>query len=183
MHKWIALVSGALALFMADAPQDARDESIVIAAAVSHLAQHLRETEGIPPGPIRFDPRVVESRRIANPARGTPVDSVTVYELSGTRSDSVTQSALTLLETVSANIDSARLCAGENLRSCTLRDGVAVFATSSPAIHADSAEVVVKAVWLGSLRKQPVQDGTFRVTLRRESSGWKAVATRTLQIS
>ncbi|HEX6039834.1 hypothetical protein, partial [Longimicrobium sp.] len=94
--------------------------------------------------------------------------------------------AASVLELTAArpgNIDDARVCASDNLRSCTLRDGVAIFAVDNPEIGGDSAVVVVKAMWLGNLTKQPVQDGIFRVTLRRDATGWKAVSARTLNIS
>lgn len=188
MRKLALVSSVVLGALMAtrgplQAQDTATDEAVVVAAAVSHMVQVLRENDGVPAGEVRLDPRVLESREIANPASGTPVPVVTVYELSGTRRESVTASALLLSGTSLGTFDNARRCETESLRSCTLRDGVAVLASSNPMIHADSAEVLVKAIWLGTLAKAPVQDGVFRITLQRDGSGWKAVATRALQIS
>lgn len=58
-----------------------------------------------------------------------------------------------------------------------------MFATSDPVAVGDSAQVIVKAMWLGNLAKQPVQDGVFLVTLRQRGGRWEAVTSRTLVIS
>jgi hypothetical protein len=60
---------------------------------------------------------------------------------------------------------------------------VAVFAAGSPTVRGDSAEVVVKGIWLTDSAKQPVHDGVFSVTLVRTAEGWRPVASRTLNIS
>jgi hypothetical protein len=156
------------------------EEAAVIAAAVSHMVHLLRANHGVPPGQVRFDPRVLEGRQIQNPAHS---GYATIYELGGLRPDSVSAAATGLMAAEIGNFDDARVCATESLRSCTLRDAVALFASGTPTIGADSAELVVQAMWLGDLAKQPVQDGIFHVTLRRDGSGWKAIATRTLRIS
>jgi hypothetical protein len=58
-----------------------------------------------------------------------------------------------------------------------------VFAAGSPTVRGDSAEVVVKGIWLTDSAKQPVHDGLFSVTLVRTAEGWRPVASRTLNIS
>lgn len=159
----------------------ADEEALVIAAAVNHMADLLRTNDGVPAGMIEFDGRVLRSRRIDHPAYSSPP---TIYELTGTRSAEVTVAARTMMGAESGDFDGARVCASESLRSCSLGNAVAVFASSDPVVCGDSAEVVVKAMWVGDLAKQPVQDGIFRVTLQRDATlGWRAVATRTLRIS
>ena len=108
---------------------------------------------------------------------------VVVYELAEAWPDSLATAISQLTSARPGEFECARVCATESLRSCTLPHFPALFATSEPVIRADSAEVVVKAMWLSDLAKQPVQDGVFLVTLRRGPAGWTAVATRTLQIS
>ena len=60
---------------------------------------------------------------------------------------------------------------------------VAAFATSDPEFSNDTARVVVKAVWLSNLVKQPLQEGVFRVTLTRQPGGWRIIRTETVWIS
>ncbi|HEX6039674.1 hypothetical protein, partial [Longimicrobium sp.] len=77
-------VLGACAVLAFSEPSHAQaapgDEAVVIAAAVSHMIQVLRDSDGVPAGEIRFDPRVVQRRQIDHPAYS---GAVTVYELSG----------------------------------------------------------------------------------------------------
>jgi hypothetical protein len=159
----------------------ADEEAAVIAAAVNHMTGLLRSTDGIPAGTIKFDERVVQSRRMDHPAHTSPV---TLYELTGTRSAEVAVAARTMMGAEPGDFDAARVCASESLRSCNLGNAAAVFASGDPLLGGDSAQVVVKAMWMGDLAKQPVQDGIFLVSLQRDpSGGWRVVATRTLRIS
>ncbi|WP_420129900.1 hypothetical protein [Longimicrobium sp.] len=159
----------------------ADEEAAVIAAAVNHMTGLLRSSDGVPAGTIKFDERIVQSRRMDSPAHSSPV---TVYELTGTRSAEVAVAARTMMGAEPGQFDAARVCASESLRSCNLGNAVAVFASSDPLLGGDTAQVVVKAMWMGDLAKQPVQDGIFLLSLQRDSSqGWRVVATRTLRIS
>jgi hypothetical protein len=162
------------------ARQAAPDDAAAVAAAVMDLLHTLRANDGVPGnGAIRLDPRPLERRESDNPAYATPV---TFYAL-GERESSVAVDVRTVLRAERGNLETARVCATESLRSCTLHDAVAVFAASEPVMQGDSAEVVVTALWVSNLAKQPVQSGTFRITLRRQSGAWRAARTETLVIS
>jgi|GEM_PF-3132738 len=156
------------------------EEIVVLGAAVTHMVDLLRANDGVPEGMTRYDARVLESRQMAHQAHSTPI---TMYELRDGRGDAFAAMARNVMNAEAGDFDHARVCATESPRSCTLRDGVAIFATNTPVLCGDSAEVVVKAMWLGDLRKQPVQEGIFLVTLRREPGGWRAVTTRTIRIT
>jgi hypothetical protein len=139
----------------------------------------LRANDGTPAGVIRFDARVVQRAVRADTASVRPGSS---YELGRERDPAFTELLRNLMHAQPGILDdTARVCATSSLRSCTLRDAVAYFA--EPVVTGDAAEVIVKAMWLGDLAKQPVQDGVFAVTLRKGQGGWKAVASRTLFIS
>jgi hypothetical protein len=155
------------------------EHASVVAAAVTDLVQLLRANDGVPEGTIRYDPRVLERHERDLPSYSAPV---TTYELAG-RQSQVASAAQVLMGAEFGDIDSARVCSTDSPRSCTLGDAVAVFATSDPFFQGDSADVVVKALWFSDLKKQPVQEGIFLVTLRREPDGWRAVARRTLVIT
>jgi hypothetical protein len=157
------------------------DDAAAIAAAVSHMLQSLRESDEVPPGSIQFDSRVLESREIANPAPGTR-GTVTIYELAGSRREEVVAATLALLGAAAGNIEDARVCSAD-LQTCTLRDGVAVFAASDPVIENDAAEIVIQAIWLAPVVRRPVQDGIFRVLLRRNGTVWHVESVSTLRIS
>ena len=154
-------------------------ESTVVAAAVTDLLHRLRTNDGVPEGTIRYDPRPVEPRESDQPGYSMPV---TVYLLG--EPDSAGSAAVQQATGAEAgNIQTSRVCANDSLRSCTLGDAVAVFAASEPAVARDSAQVIVKALWLSDLVKQPVQEGVFRLTLQRDPDGWRVVRTETLMIS
>lgn len=172
-----ALLTGGTPLFAQAAPNA---ETAIIAAGVRHLTEALRRDDGVPEGGIRFDPRVVQSREVRDSAYSGPI---TAYVLSDSRPDSVTALILTLLGADSGDLENAWVCAPDNPRSCTLRGAAAVFAASDPVVVQDCAEVFVKAMWLSPHTRQPIHAGTFVLTLRRESSGWRTVASRTLVIS
>ncbi len=80
-------------------------------------------------------------------------------------------------------MESSVVCANESPRSCILTGAVAVFATTAPAVGGDTAQLVVKALWMANVVKQPVQEGVFRLTLLREQGGWRVIRTETLMIS
>ncbi|MBB4634103.1 hypothetical protein [Longimicrobium terrae] len=153
---------------------------MAIAAAVNHTVAVLRASDGVPAGIVRYDPRVVQSRRLPPDAGGIVS---TVYDLTFERSAASAAELRTLMRAEAGSLDSARVCASESLRTCTLREAVAVVATSDPVAAGDSAQVIVKAMWLGNLARQPVQDGVFLVTLRQRDGRWEAVTSRTLVIS
>ncbi|HEV3050936.1 MAG TPA: hypothetical protein VGX50_11525 [Longimicrobium sp.] len=151
----------------------------VVAAAVTDLLHRLQRNDGVPAGTIRYDPRPVEPRESDQPGYSMPV---TVYLLG--EPDSAGSAAVQEVAGAEAgNIETARVCANESLRSCTLGDAVAVFAASAPAVARDSAQVIVKALWLSDLVKQPVHEGVFRLTLLHGPGGWRVVRTETLMIS
>jgi hypothetical protein len=162
------------------ARQAAPDDAAAVAAAVMDLLHTLRTNDGVPRnGPIRIDPRPLERRQSDDPAYPAPV---TFYELGETES-SVAAEVRATLRAERGNLETARVCATESLRSCTLRDAVAVFAAGEPRVQGDWAEVVVTALWMSDLAKQPVQSGTFRITLHRQGGEWRATRTETLVIS
>ncbi len=164
--------SGALA------SQQGPDDSAVVATAVTSLLQQLRTNDGVPEGAIGYDPRPLERRMYDQPGR-VPAP---FYAL-GERENEVAAAARVALGAEAGNLENARVCANASPRSCRLDDVVAVFATSEPAVRGGSAEVVVRALWMSNLAKQPVQEGVFRITLLREGTGWRAATTETLTIS
>ncbi|HEU0016333.1 MAG TPA: hypothetical protein VFQ45_21820 [Longimicrobium sp.] len=150
------------------------------AAAVRHLEGMLRRQENLPAGTIRLDRRVLVERQIEHPAYAGPV---WVYELAVPR-DAESYAALRRAAGAEpGNVETARVCAAESLRTCTLGGAVAVFAAGDAVLRGDTADVLVKVLWLSESAKQPVHDGVFRVTLVRESCGWRVAETRTLNIS
>jgi hypothetical protein len=157
------------------------DEAALIGGAVSHMVQLLRRGGELPAGVIRFDPRVVVDREIENPAY--PGGRALGHALAEARRPEHAAAARSAMGAEPGAIDGARVCATESLRTCTLRDAVAVFAAGNPTVRGDSAEVVVKGIWLTDSAKQPVHDGVFSVTLVRTAEGWRPVASRTLNIS
>jgi hypothetical protein len=165
--------SGALA------SQQGPDDTAVVATAVTSLLHQLRTNDGVPEGAIGYDPRSLERRTSDEPGDRAPAP---FYAL-GERENGVAAEARAALGAQVGNLENARVCANASLRSCRLRDAVAVFATSEPAVRGNSAEVVVKALWMSNLAKQPVQEGVFRITLLREGTGWRAATTETLIIS
>ena len=159
-----------------DVPQD---NAAVITAAVTDLLHLLRTSDGVPAGTIGYDPRPLERRVSDQPGYPSPV----AFYVLGERENAVSAGAWGALNARVGNLETSRVCADANPRSCRLRDAVAVFATSDPTVHGDSAEVVVKALWMGNLAKQPVQEGIFRITLRRVDTCWRVATTETLVIS
>ncbi len=168
-----AAPSGALAA------QDVPDHAEVVAAAGTDLLHLLRTSDGVPEGTIRYDPRPVETRMSDLPGYPEPV---AVYVLA--EPDTATAMAIQAATGAEAgNIESARVCANDSPRSCRLRDAAAVFAASVPSMAGDSAQVVVQALWMGNLAKQPVQVGIFRITLRRQGAVWRRTCLKSLFIS
>jgi hypothetical protein len=160
------------------AAQEASDGSTVVATAVTNLLQDLRRNDGVPEGTFRFDARLLERREFVRPgAAPTP------YYALGARTSLTGAAALAAAGAHSGDMESARVCANDSLRSCTLGNAVAVFAASEPWVARDSAQVIVKALWMADLVKQPVQEGVFRLTLQRNPGGWRVVRTETLMIS
>ncbi|HEX8391871.1 MAG TPA: hypothetical protein VF665_05865 [Longimicrobium sp.] len=170
---------GGCATLPRSAPPTSGDAA-VIAAAINHLVADLRRSDGVPAGAVRYDARVVRSRPLPPDARG--VTSI-VYDLTVERGRAEAAAVRALARAEAGNLDEARVCPSESLRTCTLREAVAVFATGDPVASGESVQVIVKAMWLSNLVKQPVQDGVFLVTLQPRGNGWEAVSTRTLVIS
>jgi hypothetical protein len=159
--------------------QDVPDRTEIVAEAVTELLHMLRSSDGVPEGTIRYDARPVETRLSDLPAYPEPV---AVYLLA----EPDTAAALAIQAAMGAeagNLEDARVCANESPRSCRLRDAVAVFAAGAPVVVGDSAQVMVKALWMGNLAKQPVQAGVFRINLRREGEGWRIARAETVFIS
>ncbi len=163
------------------AAQQPTEEAAVIGGAVRHVVQQLRGGGELPQGIVRFDPRVVVDRVVQNPAY--PDGRAVGYDLAGARPPEHAAAARRAMSAEPGTVDGARVCATESLRSCTLRDAVAIFAAGRPVLRGDYAEVVVKGLWLTPSTRQPVHDGVFSVTLVRTAEGWRPVATRTLSIS
>lgn len=166
--------SGALAA------QDAPDDAAVVAAAVTDLLHQLRTNDGVPEGVIGYDSRPLERRVSHQPGHPAPVAT---YALGERENGVAAAEARAALGAEVGNLENARVCADASPRSCRLHNAVAVFAASDPTVRGDSAEVVVKALWMGNLAKQPVQEGVFRITLLREGTCWRAATTETLIIS
>lgn len=183
MRSGIIITTAAMLLLGVRAPAAAQqpDEAALVGGAVRHMVQQLRGRGELQPGTVRFDSRVVVDREVENPAY--PTGRVQVYELAGERLPGHAAEARSAMGAEPGTIEGARVCATESLRSCTLRDAAAVFAAGAPVVRGDSAEVVVKGLWLTDSAKQPVHDGVFAVTLVRTAHGWCPVASRTLNIS
>jgi hypothetical protein len=160
------------------AAQEFPDGATVVATAVTDLLQQLRRNDGVPEGTFRYDARLLERREFAR-SGAAPAP----YYALGTQENRTGAAALASAGAHSGDMDSAVVCGDESPRSCTLNAAVAVFATTAPTVGGDSAQVVVKALWMANLAKQPVQEGVFRLTLRREPDGWRVVRTETLLIS
>lgn len=177
----LAAVAAVLSVAPAGAllAQDVPENATVVAAAVTDLLRQLRTNDRVPEGAFRYDPRPVERREVDRPGYSAPVP---VYSL-GERENGFGAAAQAAMRAEAGNIEEARICATESPRSCSLRDAVAVFATSEPTVSGDTAHVVVKALWMANVAKQPVQEGLFRITLTRDAGRWCVARTETLFIS
>lgn len=157
-----------------------QEGAAVIAAAVSDLLRQLRINDGVPDGTVMYDPRLLEPRERHRPDRAAPL---TYYAL-GEQINEAANAAFAAEGAQRGDMESVLRCPTESPRSCTLCDGAAaIFATSAPTFEGDTARVVVKALWMSDLAKQPVQEGVFRLTLSRQPGGWRVVRTETLFIS
>jgi hypothetical protein len=160
------------------AAQGVPDDATVVAAAVTSLLQQLRRNDGVPEGTFRYDPRLLERHEFAR-SGAAPAP----YYALGNQENGDAAAALAAAGAQTGDIESAVVCANQSPRSCTLNAAVAVFATTAPTRGGDTAQVVVKAIWMSNLVKQPVQEGVFRLTLLREPGGWRVVGAETLMIS
>jgi hypothetical protein len=177
LAAFAAMLSGAPGAALA--AQHVPEEVAVVTAGVTSLLHHLRTNDGVLEGIIRYDPRALERRVSDLPGYTAPVAH---YALAP-RENGVAAAARTVMGAEIGNLETARVCANDSLRSCSLNGAVAVFATSEPVVCGESAHVLVKALWMSNLAKQPVQEGIFRVTLMRGSDGWQVARTETLFIS
>lgn len=159
--------------------QDESDRTAIVAAAVTELLQRLRSSDGVPEGTVRYDARPVETRLSDLPAYPEPV----AFYLLAAPDTAAAVAIQAQMGAEAGNLEDATVCANESPRSCRLRDAVAVFAASAPVVAGDSAQVVVKALWMGNLAKQPVQAGVFRISLRRAGGGWRVARAETVFIS
>ena len=172
--RWLPIV---LALAVASPlPAQERDAS-VLAAAVGRVADMVRREPGAPPGPVRFDSRILIPRQVQ-----TVGAIATVFE-PGEVLHPDADSVRSLLGAESGTITSARRCPTSSLRSCFIPGAGANFAATRPEMRGDTMRVVVHAVWQGGLAKQPVQEGTFAVSLVRAQDEWCVREVRTIRIT
>lgn len=164
----------------ATSAQTPTERTEIVGAAVHHLRHQLAREWAHVSGPVLFDGRVLERRKVAHPVYKEPIE---VYKLGAQRVPRAVSELLRLIPAQPGDFNTATKCASNDLRTCTLGNAVAVFAASDPNIRGDTAEVVISGKWRSNLEKMPVSTGRIAVILLRTADGWKARETRTLLIS
>ncbi len=125
MQDSVIIAAGAMALLSftthVASAQTSTQGTEIVGAAVRHLRHHLSsEWEHLPPGPILFDARVLERKTMSHPAYKSPI---IVYELGTARAPQIADRLLKLIPAQPGDFDTARVCATDSPRTCTLGDG------------------------------------------------------------
>jgi len=182
----VPMLAAALALLGVLSPDSlsaqAHPETLqAVAAAIKDVRDAIWNEERLPGGPVKLDPRILTSRQIDHPAHAQPI---TVREFGPERDPEQSRELLRELSATPADLDSVSICPGRDLRSCHLADhAAAAFAAGEPRLRGDTAEVIVKAVWVSKIPKQPIQFGTFAVVLTRTGEQWQVASRRVITIS